>query len=50
MGWDGMDGWDLSQTTRNTRAPGGANKLCHRKTNKKEVVYAFEKTKKTVNK
>ena len=23
-GWDGM-GWDISQTTRNTRAPGGAN-------------------------
>ena len=25
MGWDGM-GWDISQTTRNARAPGGANK------------------------
>ena len=29
MGWDGMGldgmGWDISQTTRNTRAPGGAN-------------------------
>ena len=24
MGW--MDGMDISQTTRNTRAPGGANK------------------------
>ena len=21
-----MDGWDISQTTRNARAPGGANK------------------------
>ena len=25
-GWDGWIGWDISQTTRNTRAPGGANK------------------------
>ena len=25
MGWMGWDGMDISQTTRNTRAPGGAN-------------------------
>ena len=25
MGWDGI-GWDISQTTRNARAPGGTNK------------------------
>ena len=24
MGWDGWDGMDISQTTRNARAPGGA--------------------------
>ena len=43
-GWDGM-GWDISQTTRNTRAPGGANKQFGRKVNLQilELIYCSDK-------